>query len=1780
MFSLARFIKRWLSKRKKQDTFSSSLTAQGEPLFVNPAESEGSRKVETKDWQRQVDERIASKHRSTRVVLPFFRGLHHKLSRKYQWYHQWHMQKYSSHIHATILIVAIISGTYLGLQLNTSVNPVQFARAANTCQSNGTSGGNWGTAASWQNCSGTTPQSADSVEILSGDTITLNISASVVSVTIDLGGILNGSSNTLTLTGTGTPFVKTGTFTASTSTVKYTGAGDTTIAAADYYNLETSPTTSAGVSAAGDSGYNGTYTSSGTFNGQPTYTNGTNWLCYSYVSIASLYFWVLDTTVADTAGDVWFHPYYASSSGVAALNGAWSAGTGAAPAPSVNLSAYTFASGTVNIAGSYTNGDGVNSVSTTANTNDPTINVSGSFTNSAGATFVASNSATLSVATNWTNSGTFTHSSGTVTLDGSAQIVTGDTTFNNLTATTAGDTISFASTSTQTVAGTWTVTGTSGSHIVLARSGGSGLNQWNVNPTNTNVSYVTVANSYNHGSTITPTGSTDGSNNTGWTFLSAPTAPSGVSIGSLGTTGFTVAWTDNSSDETGFKVYTAAGNADCSLATYSGTPDFTTAANATSQAITGKSINSQYCAKVVATNGAGDSSAAYASPKFTLANTPGAPTVNTPTTTSLKIIINQNSNPAGTEYAIYNDTTSTYVQADGTLGAVAWQNYAAWGGASGIVNTGLSSGVFYTYKVKARNGDLTATSLSSGTATSTTATSPPAAASGVSIGSLDSTFFTVSWTDNSSDETGFKVYTAAGTADCSLATYSGTPDFTTAVNATSQAITGKSINSQYCAKVIATNGAGDSSAAYASPKFTLANTPGAPTVNTPTTTSLKIIINQNSNPAGTEYAIYNDTTSTYVQADGTLGAVAWQNYAAWGGASGIVNTGLSSGVFYTYKVKARNGDLTATSLSSGTATSTTATSPPAAASGVSIGSLDSTFFTVSWTDNSSDETGFKVYTAAGTADCSLATYSGTPDFTTAVNATSQAITGKSINSQYCAKVIATNGAGDSSAAYAAPKYTLANTPSFTIVSGNYSDANSYYLDSTINANNNPAGTNYYIQYSTNDSTYSDPAGMAWQTDTAYQLISLSANQQYWLKVKAKNGDGVSTSYSSSSADITPPAAPTNLTTSNICSTTALASWTAATGANTYSFSYGTDTAAANLGETGSIAATEKTLSSLTDQTAYYWKVKSTSTANGTGPYSSPVSFVTSYCISIPIAPADFSGAAASVSQINWRWSDNTADETGWKIADSAGSNLSGNLAANSTSWDETSLSVNTAYTRHVNVFNGLGGNDSNQATIYTLANPPDAPTLTVLSSSSIGIKINKNGNPDANTRYSIAVSADNGTTWNFIEHHNHTIQTIPDWQLYADWGGNSGFTENNLTPSIPYIYKVQTENGNGIITVFSPASTQATPAAEITTPPVVTNPAPTSLIVVALPPMEQGFVAAIDRINTKIANFLHLPEKAVPAATSTATVAMAGVAAAAAPVVSAMTVLSLPEYLRAVLLLIFSVGPKKKRRQCGKVVEEGSLLPIPQVRINLMKLTKNISGIDESKIVQTVYSDAEGNYAFVAEPGRYLLDIHKDMYKVSAESNSYRPFSIITVSDASNSLIIPSITLNMDDKSAEKTIRSLKHSDLLERVLQYMSFGFLIFGTYVVVTGLISNPKSTSNIIIALIYPCLWWYNIRSIRKVSPFGNVLNRANSSGVPLALIRIMDQDGKKMVKTAITNKEGRYQALLAKGTYKMLVAKTGYQQPAPVMLDASGDLNTINKKIELDKIVPVANPSVVV
>lgn len=238
--------------------------------------------------------------------------------------------------------------------------------------------------------------------------------------------------------------------------------------------------------------------------------------------------------------------------------------------PSANSAIHTLMAGTTTAGGNLTFGNGTNTdVTITAATNNTTLTANANLTISSNTTFSANGTNLTSVVGNWSNSGSFTHNSGTVSLagsDGSTQTLSGNTTFYNLTASTVsntlGRTLAFTGNTTTTVAGVWTITGFSGKVLTLQSTD---TNNWTITPTTANVDYATISRSTSNLS-ICATHSTDGgNNNANWSFTSGSSCNSAPNTPSLDsptdsatnqslTLSFLTTATDSDSDYLRYKI--------------------------------------------------------------------------------------------------------------------------------------------------------------------------------------------------------------------------------------------------------------------------------------------------------------------------------------------------------------------------------------------------------------------------------------------------------------------------------------------------------------------------------------------------------------------------------------------------------------------------------------------------------------------------------------------------------------------------------------------------------------------------------------------------------------------------------------------------------------------------------------------------------------------------------------------------------------------------------------------------------------------------------------------------------------------------------------------------------------------------------------------------------------------------------------------------------------------------------------------------------------------------
>ena len=334
-------------------------------------------------------------------------------------------------------------------------------------------------------------------------------------------------------------------------------------------------------------------------------------------------------------------------------------------------------------------------------------------------------------------------------------------------------------------------------------------------------------------------------------------------------------------------------------------------------------------------------------------------------------------------------------------------------------DVGLTPNTTYHYRVRACN-DVGCSGFSD-EADATTHEAPPGAPSGLIASPTGSTTVSLTWTDGSDNETRFEIERKTGPAGDWILVRISDPD------AVAFGDTGLTPNTAYAYRVRACNGV--SCSAYSNEASTVTNevAPEAPTglgaVATGSATVELTWTDASDNEARFE-------VERKEGAEGIWSQIGTPNPDA----TAYGDTGLTPNTTYVYRVRACNE--VGCSTFSNDADATTDEVAPGAPSGLIASATGYATVDLSWTDESDNETGFRVERKEGGAGV----YSAAGNV--AANTASFADTGLSPNTTYFYRVIAFNPSGDS---------TPSNEDSATTWSGsglNLSISNLYLTQST------------------------------------------------------------------------------------------------------------------------------------------------------------------------------------------------------------------------------------------------------------------------------------------------------------------------------------------------------------------------------------------------------------------------------------------------------------------------------------------------------------------------------------------------------------------------------------------------------------------------------------------------------------------------------------------------------------------------------------------------------------
>jgi len=197
----------------------------------------------------------------------------------------------------------------------------------------------------------------------------------------------------------------------------------------------------------------------------------------------------------------------------------------------------------------------------------------------------------------------------------------------------------------------------------------------------------------------------------------------------------------------------------------------------------------------------------------------------------------------------------------------------------------------------------------------------------------------------------------------------------------------------------------------------------------------------------------------------------------------------------------------------------------------------------------------------------------------------------------------------------------------------------------------------------------------------------------------------------------PPAAPSSLNAASVSSSQINLYWTdGSTNEDGFKIERCTGSTCTNFSQITTVGADVKAYNNtgLAASTAYSYRVRAYNTG-GDSAYSNTASAMTQ-AAQPPAAPTSLTATAASSSQINLTWTDNSSNETGFKIERCDVSPCSSfsplaTVGASVKSYSNTGLKANTSYTYRVWAYNAGGESaHSDPASATTLCSCSISPT--------------------------------------------------------------------------------------------------------------------------------------------------------------------------------------------------------------------------------------------------------------------------------------------------------------------------------------------------------------------------------------------------------------------------------------------------------------------------------------
>ena len=304
-------------------------------------------------------------------------------------------------------------------------------------------------------------------------------------------------------------------------------------------------------------------------------------------------------------------------------------------------------------------------------------------------------------------------------------------------------------------------------------------------------------------------------------------------------------------------------------------------------------------------------------------------------------------------------------------------------------------------------------------------------------------------------------------------------------------------------------------------------------------------------------------------------------------------------------------------------------------------------------------------------------------------------------------------------------------------------------------------------------------------------------------------------------------------------------------------------------------------------------------------------------------------------------------------------------------------------------------------------------------------------------------------------------------------------------------------------------------------------------------------------VTVKTAKVTHeVVVKTEPQTKATLSVVLPVVAVVNPPMVATLPSLPFIVY-HALTWVLSALGIRTRRTPWGVVYDAITKEPIALTIVRLADAASN-------RVVETQVTDRSGRFGFLLKPGTYHIEATKAGYTfpsiiiTGSGDGQYQPVYrketlTITSSGQMVTMAIPLDPVNVKAPVVRSAMKGLWNA--IGSTTRKLHLPVMIVGAIIALLVAVNIP-TLANIAMAASYLLVAFFQqLVTPSQPKPWGTIFDAMSLQPVALALVDIIDTKYNKLLKSRLSDYEGRFAFLPPKGTYKLNVRKAGFKFPVP-------------------------------